>query len=140
MDYSLIKSSIFYIMVPMLFVALFTPIVKLIAVHVNAIDIPNDRKIHKKPIPRLGGLAIVGGFLLGYMLFCTPSNLMNSILIGAFIIFITCMIDDMNPIPAKIKLLCQLLAVCVVTFYGGLYLSYVTVFGYLIDFKWCTVP
>lgn len=140
MDYSLIKDSLFYVMIPMLFVALFTPIVKLIAFHVNAMDIPNDRKIHTKPIPRLGGLAIVAGFLLGYMLFCEPSNLMNSILIGAFIIVITGIVDDIKPVPAKIKLICQILAVLVVTFYGGLYLSYITVFGYFIDFKGCTVP
>jgi len=34
--------------------AIFIFIVKKIALHINAIDIPNKRKVHKKPIPRLG--------------------------------------------------------------------------------------
>ena len=45
------------------------PIVKKIAIHINAMDEPNERKIHKVPMPRLGGLAIFLAFLLGYMLY-----------------------------------------------------------------------
>ena len=47
-----------------LFVLFFIPIVKKIAIHVGALDIPNKRKVHKVPIPRLGGLGIYAGFLL----------------------------------------------------------------------------
>ena len=41
-----------------LFVAFMVPFVKKIAEHVGAMDIPNERKVHTKPMPRLGGLAI----------------------------------------------------------------------------------
>lgn len=42
----------------------FTPPVKRFAHKVGAIDVPKDnRRMHKEPIPRLGGLAIFGGFL-----------------------------------------------------------------------------
>lgn len=140
MDMTLIKYSIFYIFIPMIFVALFTPIIKKVAIHINALDIPNARKVHTKPIPRLGGLAIVAGFFFGYMLFCEPSTLMNSVFIGIFIIVITGMIDDINPISAKIKLLGQIAAVLVVVLYGGLSINKLTVFGYLIDFDWLTIP
>lgn len=44
------------------------PIVKKIAIHINALDQPNARKIHKVPMPRLGGLAIFLSFLLGYVM------------------------------------------------------------------------
>jgi len=115
-------------------------IIKATAFHVNALDIPNGRKVHTKPIPRLGGLSIMAGFLLGYMLFCEPSNLMNSILIGGFIIMVTGMVDDINPIPAKIKFIFQFFAVLVVVLYGGLSIDKLTVFGYLIDFAWFTIP
>ena len=140
MDYTMLKDSLFYVIIPLLFVALFTPIIKKVAVHINALDIPNNRKIHNKPIPRLGGLAIVAGFLLGYMLFGEPSVLMNSILIGSFIIVITGMIDDIKPISAKVKFLFQFIAVLVVVLYGNINISKLTVFGYLIDFKWLTIP
>lgn len=140
MDYTMLKDSLFYVIIPLLFVALFTPVIKRVAVHINALDIPNNRKIHKKPIPRLGGLAIVSGFLLGYMLFGEPSVLMNSILIGSFIIVVTGMIDDIKPISAKVKFLFQFIAVLVVVLYGNINISKLTVFGYLIDFKWLTIP
>ena len=82
------------ILVTFLVSAILVPFVKKIALHAGAMDIPNERKVHKKPIPRLGGLGIFAGFLVGYMLFGYESIQMNSILIGSFIIIITGMIDD----------------------------------------------
>lgn len=140
MDYLMLKYSLFYIMVPLVFVVLLVPIIKKAAIHVNALDMPNARKVHTKPIPRLGGLAIVGGFLLGYILFGEPSVLMNSILMGSFIIVITGMIDDIKPIPAKVKFFFQFIAVLIVVLYGDINISKLSVFGYLIDFKWLTIP
>lgn len=140
MNYLLLKDSLFYILVPLVFVALITPIIKKVAVHVNAMDIPNGRKVHTKPIPRLGGLAIVSGFMLGYMLFGEPNVLMNSILMGSFVIVITGMVDDINPIPAKVKFFFQLVAVLIVVLYGNINISKLTVLGYLIDFKLFTIP
>ena len=46
------------ILVVFLCVVLLMPVVMKIATHVNALDIPNERKIHKAPISRLGGIAI----------------------------------------------------------------------------------
>ena len=43
----------------------FVPIVKLLAVHIGAVDKPNARKVHHKIMPRMGGLAIYGAFLDG---------------------------------------------------------------------------
>lgn len=140
MDYMILKNSLFYIIVPMVFVALFTPVIKKVAFHINALDIPNERKVHTTPIPRLGGLSIAAGFLLGYLLFCEPSTLMISVLIGGFILIITGMVDDINPIPAKIKFIFQFLAVLVVVLYGNINISKLTVLGYVIDFNWFTIP
>ena len=47
-----------------------TPVVKTFAYKVGAIDVPKDaRRIHKVPIPRLGGLAIFIGFMVSILLF-----------------------------------------------------------------------
>ena len=62
------------ILVVFLVVVILMPVVIKIANHVNALDMPNERKVHKEPMPRLGGLAIFFGFLVGYMLFCTPTT------------------------------------------------------------------
>lgn len=122
------------VLVTMLFVSLFMPIVKKIAVHIGAIDIPNKRKVHKVPIPRLGGLGMYAGFLLGYLLFGHQSVQMNSILIGSIIVVITGMIDDIKPIPARYKFLGQLVAALIVPIYGGIILKDISFFGVYLSF------
>ena len=128
------KEIIYMTVIPFLFVLLIIPFIKKIANHVNALDIPNERKVHKVPIPRLGGLGIYMGFLLGYIIFGTMSIRMNAILIGSFIIIVTGIIDDINPIPAKIKFLFQLIAAAVVAFYGEILLRDLEAFGFYINF------
>ena len=130
----IVKEIFYMIIIPFLFVLAIIPFIKKVAIHVNAIDIPNERKVHTVPIPRLGGLGIYMGFLLGYILFGNMSIRMNSILIGSFIIIITGIIDDIKPIPAKIKFAFQLLASSVVAIYGEILLKEVSAFGFIVDF------
>lgn len=129
-----VKEIIYMITIPFLFVLAITPFIKKVAKHVGAMDIPNERKVHKVPIPRLGGLGIYMGFILGYILFGTMSLRMNAILIGSFIIIITGIVDDINPIPAKIKFLFQIIAASVVAIYGKILLSDLSAFGFYINF------
>ena len=89
---------------------LLVPIVKKIAQHIGAMDIPNARKVHKVPIPRLGGLAIYIAFLFGYILYGQISTQMISILIGSFLLIIVGIFDDINSVPAKYKFLVQIFA------------------------------
>lgn len=117
-----------------LFVVIFIPIVKKIAIHIGALDIPNARKVHKVPIPRLGGLGIYAGFLLGYMLFGRESIQMNAVLIGSFIIILTGMVDDIKPVPARYKILGQIAAAMVIPFYGGIVLQDMSAFGLYFNF------
>ncbi|MGN1338005.1 MAG: glycosyltransferase family 4 protein [Candidatus Coprovivens sp.] len=114
--------------------ALLVPFVKKIAAHCGAMDIPNERKVHKEPMPRMGGLAIFGSFLIGYMLFARTSLQMLSILIGGFIIILTGVIDDIKPVSAKVKFLLQIGAACVVVFYGNIVVDYISVLGLTINF------
>ena len=113
---------------------LITFYIKKVAIHIGAMDIPNKRKVHTKPMPRLGGLGVFLTFLLGYMLFGVQSLQMNAILIGAFIIIIVGVIDDIRPIGAWTKLLGQISAALVVIFYGGVLLDKITLFGLHFDF------
>lgn len=129
-----IKSVLLMITVPLIFVAFLIPTIKKVAEHVGALDIPNQRKVHSKPIPRLGGLGIFLGFLAGYMTFCEPTVIMNSILIGSFIIILTGILDDIRPLKAKHKFLAQICACLVVIIYGGVLLKDVGAFGFHINF------
>jgi UDP-GlcNAc:undecaprenyl-phosphate GlcNAc-1-phosphate transferase len=97
-------------------------------------DIPNQRKVHTKPMPRLGGLGIFLTFLFGYMLFGVQSIQMNAILIGSFIIVLVGVIDDIRPLGATTKFLGQLIAAAIVLFYGGIILDKITISSFHINF------
>jgi UDP-GlcNAc:undecaprenyl-phosphate GlcNAc-1-phosphate transferase len=129
-----IEYSLLIVGVCLIIVAAIIPFVKKIAIHIGALDIPDERKVHTKPIPRLGGLGIYIGFLIGYMIFGGSSIQMNSILIGSFIILLTGIFDDIKPINAKAKLLGQILASCVIVFYGNILLNNITIFGLDLNF------
>jgi len=134
MNIELMSKIIFMVVIPFAFVALFIPIVKKIAIQVGAVDIPRGRHIHKEPTPKLGGLAIFCGFLLGYMLFGTASSQMNSILIGSFIIILTGIIDDIVELKPSVKFSGQIAAASIIAIYGGILLKDVSAFGIYLDF------
>lgn len=81
----------------------FTPPVKRFAHKVGAIDVPKDnRRMHKEPIPRLGGLAIFGGFLCSILVFGQLDQTMLCVLLGATIIVALGIFDDVLALGAKI--------------------------------------
>lgn len=128
------------VLVTFLFSVLIMPIMKRIAHHIGAIDIPRNteqnRHIHKKPIPKLGGLGIFISFLFGYMLFGTHSIRMNAILIGSFIIILCGIVDDINDLPASKQMIGQLVAAAIVVFYGDIVLTEISAFGNTLHFGW----
>lgn len=128
-------------LITFVFTALIMPGMITIARHINAMDIPKDnRRVHTKPMPKLGGLGIFIGFLFGYMLFGVHSIQMNSILIGSFIIIITGIIDDINPIKARYKLLGQTCAALAIIFYGHILLDEITAFGHVFNLGLMAYP
>src|ERR1039457_4584973 len=54
-----------------------TPLVRWLAIRVNAMDIPNERKVHDRPIPRLGGVAIFVAFTSMVFLAFSPFALVT---------------------------------------------------------------
>lgn len=96
-----------------------TPFVKKIAISVGAIDIPKDnRRMHKTPIPRLGGLAIFIAFVVSVLLFAEIGREMRGILIGALIIVTLGVLDDIHSLKALPKFLVQIFAAVVVVLHG----------------------
>ena len=70
-----------YLMMVLAFIAsiVLTPIVKRIAFRVGAVDRPNYRKVHARIMPRLGGLAIFGSFLIAYFILKPQDPISNAI-------------------------------------------------------------
>ena len=123
------------VIVTFLVSTLLVPLTKKIAHHVGAMDIPNERKIHKVPIPRLGGLAIYGAFLLGYILYGDVTTQMLSILIGSFLIILVGFIDDIKPVRAMYKFIVQIVASSIVVIYGQIYFTEITFLGLHLEFN-----
>ena len=107
-----------------------------ISKNMNIMDIPNERSVHKKPTPLLGGTAIFLSFLFGFILFGNQNPLMISILIASFLILLLGIFDDIKPIKARYKFVIHILVALIVVFYGGLKLTHVDIFGLSLNFKW----
>ncbi len=96
-----------------------TPTVIALANKIKAIDIPKDeRRVHKKPIPLIGGLAIFYGFVISVLCFAVIDRQVMGLLIGSVIIVTVGVIDDMRDLNAKVKLLFQLIAAGIAVYFG----------------------
>ena len=94
-----------------------TPRVKDLAIKLGALDAPDDRKVHTRPIPRMGGLAIYAGFVLAVLASMHVSREIMGLLVGGTVILIVGIIDDLKPLPARVKLLGQIVAAAVLVMF-----------------------
>lgn len=110
-----------------------TPYTIRLAKKVGAIDIPEKRRINDIPIPRLGGLAVIAGFLVSSLYLVIAMTIENKIdlqgpyqyyfklvgfLLGIVVLGIFCYIDDVKGLPAIVKLIGQIIAACIVIAFG----------------------
>ena len=95
-----------------------TPAAIRIAPKIGAMDIPKDnRRMHKKAMPRFGGMAIFAGTEISLAIFCHSDPKVITILIGGILIYAVGVADDLKGIPAKLKFLLQML--CAAVLYAG---------------------
>ena len=91
-----------------------TPLVKWFAIKFGFVDIPKDeRRMHNKPIPTIGGLAIFAAFIVVTLLMSELSRQLIGMLVGCLIMVITGMIDDKYDLNAKLKFLIQIIAAAI---------------------------
>ena len=122
-----------------------TPLVKRMAYKVGAIDVPKDnRRMHKVPIPRLGGLAIYLAFLFTVLVFGEIDRQMQGILLGSVMIVVLGVLDDSMTLKALPKFLVQIAAAGVAVYHGCTiqFLSNPNVFSAMpyFDLGWLSVP
>ena len=116
-------------LVALLATLLATPLAKCIAQHLGAIDKPDERRINKVPIPRMGGIGIALGLvaavavqvagtkLLGWPTVFVPHMQLQGVdykllTVAVVIVFLTGAIDDVRNLKPRQKLLGQILAAC----------------------------
>ena len=110
-----------------------TPLVILLAKKTGAMDAPNARKVHKKPIPRIGGLAIYAGFMASIIFVVIKYGLdaemiretVGLMLSGTLIVALG-LVDDYKNLPAKVKLLGQICAAAMLVLVFDVRIDFVT--------------
>ncbi len=117
-----------------------TPAVRAFAYIIGAIDVPRDnRRMHKHPIPRIGGLSIFLSFVVASFAFCEVDNNLLSVYIGGILIVAVGVFDDVKPINAWLKFAFQIFAACI-PIACGVKLEYIMVAGTPVNFGFWSIP
>lgn len=119
-ELSLIGTVAAALVVALLVSLLSTPVVKNLAIKVRAVDVPKDnRRMHDHPIPRMGGLAIFLGFLLSVLVFMPLNDQLRGMLLGAVIIVVLGIFDDIYSLKAMFKFVIQIVAALMAVLSGN---------------------
>lgn len=137
-----ILSYILYLVIAMVCAfcisATLTPIVRVLAFKFKVTDVPKDnRRMHKKEMPLMGGLAIYFAFVVTTLVFCSTFGIdmkIVGLLLGATLIVITGIIDDKYEMSALLKFLMQI-ASGLIAYFSGITIQQVELFGKIIDFE-----
>ena len=117
-----------------------TPPVRVLAFRIGAVDIPLDqRRMHKKPIPRIGGLAIFFGFTASTMIFCNPTKELFAICLGGFVLVALGIFDDVFRLPAMLKFVVQIGA-AVIAVVNGVVIDHISIGGNYVMFGVWRIP
>ena len=100
------------------------PPLKSLATRYSAVDMPNERKVHTRPIPKIGGLAMAGGALIPILLWASLNGFGRALMTGAATIVVFGFLDDILDLPYKAKFLAQIIAALIVIHFGHLHLNY----------------
>lgn len=118
-----------------------TPLARRLAERIGAIDQPNEaRKIHLKPIARLGGVAIFGAFVITSLVFIPISRQFVALLLGLTLLFAVGVVDDIRGVSPWVKLFWQIVAACVVLAGGIGVTSITSPLGGVIALDWGRFP
>lgn len=117
-----------------------TPGIISLAVKAGALDAPDARKVHKAPIPRLGGIGIYLAFMIAVVFTVDMTTEMIGLLLGGTIIAAIGIIDDFKNLPARVKLLGQIMAAAVLVLFDVRIDFISDPFGDMIFLEYLAVP
>lgn len=96
-----------------------TPIAIWAAPKIGAMDIPkDDRRVHKKAMPRFGGIAIYIGIMIALAVFAREDKDILSVMAGCTLIYILGLIDDLKDLRPLVKLGGQIVCAAVIYILG----------------------
>ena len=107
------------VLIGVLLTVVFTLAVRYVAVHRNWMDQPGPDRIHTVPVPRLGGLAMYAAFVATVLIVRWPvSGHVIGLLLGATVLVLLIVIDDVRGLRARTKFLAQLAAAAIPLAFG----------------------
>ncbi len=127
---------------------LIMPGVIFLAAKTGAMDAPDARKVHKKPIPRIGGIGIYAAFMVSMLTLVSVADLpsetafeVTGLLVSGSLIVLLGIVDDYKNLPAKGKLLGQILAACVLVIVFDVRIDFITdPFGDYLFLEYLAIP
>lgn len=102
------------------------PMLMRVALRLRLVDLPDTRKVHRLPIPRVGGVAMACGIAVALLLAGTPGRFTTAYLAAAGTLLAFGVADDRLDLDYRIKFFGQLLAIGVILWGGGLLVSNLT--------------
>ncbi len=99
------------------------PIMIKLADRYQMVDFPNPRKVHIRPVPRIGGLAMALAIFIPVILWGGADEFVKAYLLGTGILVLFGFVDDMKGLGYKAKFTGQILAALFIIFYGGVRIS-----------------
>ncbi|RME33476.1 MAG: undecaprenyl/decaprenyl-phosphate alpha-N-acetylglucosaminyl 1-phosphate transferase [Gammaproteobacteria bacterium] len=106
------------------------PLMRRVAPRIGLLDMPGEaRKVHKAPVPRVGGWGIVLGIVLPASILMPASPLLHSYLAGVAILFISGVLDDIHELGHYPKFAAQIAAALVVVLHGHLWVWHMPLMG-----------
>jgi UDP-GlcNAc:undecaprenyl-phosphate GlcNAc-1-phosphate transferase len=100
------------------------PIFSRLAIRFGAVDLPEPRKVHTRPVPRIGGAAMALGAYIPVLFWATADDFVSAYLAGGGILIAFGLVDDLKGLGYRWKFLGQILAALVIVFYGGVRITY----------------
>jgi UDP-GlcNAc:undecaprenyl-phosphate GlcNAc-1-phosphate transferase len=96
-----------------------TPLLSSLAIRHNLVDLPGERKVHMRPIPRIGGIAMACGAFAPLLFWYQADRFVLAFLAGAAVLVFFGLMDDLQDLPPKVKFAGQIMAALVVIIGGG---------------------
>jgi UDP-GlcNAc:undecaprenyl-phosphate GlcNAc-1-phosphate transferase len=94
------------------------PVVRRLAFALGVLDRPAARKVHRTPTPLLGGAAVYAAFALTVLFNFTFSRGLKGVVVGATLVVVIGLLDDIWDLPAPVKLAGQVAGVGAALAYG----------------------
>lgn len=115
------QNAVFAFTISLLVAYLLTPLIKNLSIITGAVAEPGERRVHIRPVPSLGGIAIYLGVILSILSTVTDFSSNRSIqgvLVGGTFILILGIVDDIRELRPRTKLIGQILAAIILVAFG----------------------